>query len=91
MTGYAAALRHLRRDAAPTPIRRRLERGELSKLPVSPEDVRVEEIGPGELAAFDPDGLMFVNVNTPHDYERAKNVIDRMPEATRRCGSYHGC
>ena len=26
-----------------------------------------------------PDGLMFVNVNTPHDYERAKMLIDRMP------------
>ena len=43
--------------------------------------MRVEEIGPEELAMYDPDGLMFVNVNTPHDYERAKNVIDRMPES----------
>lgn len=38
----------------------------------------VEEIGPEELATYDPDGLMFVNVNTPHDYERAKDLMDRM-------------
>jgi hypothetical protein len=46
---------------------------------VSPaEDARVEEIGAEELATTDPDGLMFVNVNTPHDFERAKKLIDRL-------------
>jgi hypothetical protein len=32
----------------------------------------VEEIGPEELTKYDPGRLMFVNVNTPHDYARAK-------------------
>ena len=59
-------------------IRLRIERG-LLKAASLREDVRVEEIGPDELAAYDPDGLMFVNVNTPHDYERAKTLINRMP------------
>jgi molybdopterin-guanine dinucleotide biosynthesis protein A len=59
-------------------IRRRIERGLLKAASLA-EDVRVEEIGPEELAAYDPDGLMFVNVNTPHDYERAKTLINRMP------------
>ncbi len=59
-------------------VRQRIERGWL-KVASLAEDVRVEMIGPAELATYDPDGLMFVNVNTPHDYERAKNVIDRMP------------
>jgi molybdenum cofactor guanylyltransferase len=62
------------------PVRRRIERGLLKAASLA-EDVRVEEIGPEELATYDPDGLMFVNVNTPHDYERAKNVINRMPES----------
>ena len=59
-------------------IRERLTRGELeaSRLP---EGVRVAEVGPETLAAYDPDGLLFVNVNTPHDYERAKEV----PESNR--------
>jgi molybdopterin-guanine dinucleotide biosynthesis protein A len=54
-------------------IRERLTRGalEASRLP---EGVRVAEVGPETLAAYDPDGLLFVNVNTPHDYERAQEV-----------------
>jgi len=57
-------------------IRERLTRGELeaSRLP---EGVRVAEVGPETLAAYDPDGLLFLNVNTPHDYERAKEVEGR--------------
>lgn len=65
-------------------LRRRIERGLLKAASVG-EDVRVEEIGPEELATYDPDGLMFVNVNTPHDYERAKTLGGRGPgsRATR--------
>jgi molybdenum cofactor guanylyltransferase len=59
-------------------VRRRIERGLLKAASLA-EEVRVEVIGPEELATYDPDGLMFVNVNTPHDYERAKNVMNRMP------------
>ena len=58
------------------PLRTRVERG-LLKASEIVDDVRVEELGPDEIAAYDPDGLMFVNVNTPHDYERAKEVGDR--------------
>jgi molybdopterin-guanine dinucleotide biosynthesis protein A len=59
-------------------VRRRIDRGALKAAGLV-EDVRVEEIGPGELAMYDPDGLMFVNVNTPHDYERAKDLVVRVP------------
>jgi molybdopterin-guanine dinucleotide biosynthesis protein A len=64
------------------PIRRRLENGAL-KAAVLPEGVRVEEIGPEMLAADDPDGLLFVNVNTPHDYERARELSASMPQRPR--------
>jgi molybdopterin-guanine dinucleotide biosynthesis protein A len=56
-------------------IRERLRRGELEAARL-PEGVRVAEVGPQTLAAYDPDGLLFVNVNTPHDYERAKEVLE---------------
>lgn len=39
-----------------------------------PEHVRLVEIGPEEVAVFDPHGLLVVNVNTPHDYERARRM-----------------
>ena len=70
----------LQRVAAP--IRERLTRGalEASRLP---EGVRVAEVGPETLAAYDPDGLLFVNVNTPHDYERAKEVWEERSKASR--------
>jgi molybdenum cofactor guanylyltransferase len=56
-------------------IRTRLERRAL-EASVLPEGVRIVEIGPEALATYDPDGLLFVNVNTPHDYERATKVFD---------------
>jgi len=64
------------------PIRERLDRGERHAA-VPPGGVRVAEIGPGELAAYDPDGLLFVNVNTPHDYAQAQRILGRagMPDA----------
>lgn len=69
--------------AAAVPIRCRLDRGE-RQAAVPPHGVRVVEIGPGELAAYDPDGLLFVNVNTPHDYAQAQRMLERagMPDAT---------
>ena len=33
---------------------------------------KVVEIGPEIIERYDPDDLLFVNVNTPHDYERAQ-------------------
>lgn len=35
-------------------------------------DLEVRRVGPDELAAFDPDGRLLSNVNTPEDYERAR-------------------
>ena len=64
--------------AAAEPIRVRLERGERHAA-VRPEGVRVVEVGPDDLAAFDPQGLLFVNVNTPHDYERALRLVKARP------------
>jgi molybdopterin-guanine dinucleotide biosynthesis protein A len=61
------------RDAAAA-IRRRLESGDLAIRAVL-EDLRVEEIAPGEVAPWDPHGLLFLNVNTPRDYERAREGL----------------
>ena len=63
-------------------IRARLERGE-RQASVMPEGLRVVEIGPEALAAYDPDDLEFVNVNTTHDYERANNLCERRLKASR--------
>ena len=59
--------------ACAEPIRRRIERGEL-KAALVVEELRVEELGPEVLAACDPHGLLFMNVNTPHDYQRAQEL-----------------
>ena len=64
------------------PIRARLERGAL-EASVLPEAVAVEEIGPESLAAYDPDGLLFANVNTPHDYDRARERVDTLGKTAR--------
>jgi molybdopterin-guanine dinucleotide biosynthesis protein A len=54
-------------------IRRRIDRGAL-KAALVVEELQVEEIGPDVLASYDPRGLLFVNVNTSHDYERAQEL-----------------
>jgi len=67
--------------ACATPILARLARGE-RQAAVRPEGVQVVEVGPAELAAWNPDGLLFVNVNTPHDYARAERIIARAATTT---------
>jgi molybdopterin-guanine dinucleotide biosynthesis protein A len=52
----------------------RIARGERHAA-VPPPGVRVVEVGRDELAAFDPEGLLFVNVNTPDEYERARRLV----------------
>ena len=76
--GYEPLCAIYSRACAPS-IRERLTRGELeaSRLP---DGVRVAEVGPETVAAYDPDGLLFVNVNTPHDYERARDLIESLPQ-----------
>jgi molybdopterin-guanine dinucleotide biosynthesis protein A len=55
-------------------IRARLGRRELQASTL-PAGVRIAEVGPEIVARFDPKGMMFMNVNTPHDYERAKGFL----------------
>lgn len=63
--------------ACADPIRRLLDEGRFRAADVVVAGVRVCELGPDELAAFDPDGTLFVNVNTPRDYERALDALAR--------------
>lgn len=56
-------------------IRARLDRGAL-EASVLPSGARVLEIGQELTAAGDPDGRLFLNVNTPHDYERARRLVE---------------
>ena len=35
------------------------------------DELRVDVVGPEAMAAFDPDGVLLWNVNTPEEYERA--------------------
>ena len=58
-------------------IRHRIEHGDL-RASVLPRDIRIAEIGPDALAALDPDGRLFENVNTPHDYARASGSQNRI-------------
>lgn len=57
-------------EACLDPMRRRIESGRL-KVVDALDGLRVREIGPGEVAGFDPDGLLLMNLNTPEDFARA--------------------
>ena len=52
-------------------LKARIDRGEL-RISDALAGLEVREIGPDELAPFDPDGRLLLNVNTPADYERAR-------------------
>jgi molybdopterin-guanine dinucleotide biosynthesis protein A len=54
-------------------LRRRIELGLLTAAGVV-EDLQAAVIGPDVLASCDPRGLLFVNVNTVHDYERVREL-----------------
>jgi len=56
------------------PLRRRLERGALKVVDLL-ADVRVRELGPDDIAPFDPDGLLLLNVNTADDLARAEQAV----------------
>ncbi|MBE3071369.1 MAG: molybdenum cofactor guanylyltransferase, partial [Acidobacteria bacterium] len=62
--------------SAAEPIRRRIEGGRL-KVNDALADLRVRELGPKEIARYDPDGTLFFNINTPDDYKRALAVAGR--------------
>ena len=59
------------------PIRARLERRELQVSGLR-DAVRMTEIGPSEVAPFDPDGTLFFNVNTLDDYTGATDLVARV-------------
>jgi molybdopterin-guanine dinucleotide biosynthesis protein A len=63
---------HKRGEAA---IRAALEQG-VRKVTDGLKDLRVETIEPAEWKAFDSDGLLFKNMNSPEDYEEAKANLD---------------
>jgi molybdopterin-guanine dinucleotide biosynthesis protein A len=65
---------YARRAAAP--IRRRLREGALKVIDVLSE-LHVREIGSAEIARFDPDGVLFFNVNTSNDFEQANAYLER--------------
>jgi molybdenum cofactor guanylyltransferase len=55
------------------PLRARVERGALKVVDLL-ADVRVRELGPDEIAPFDPDGMLLLNVNTAGDLARAERA-----------------
>jgi molybdopterin-guanine dinucleotide biosynthesis protein A len=57
------------RRAAPH-LRARIDEGRL-RIVDALDGLDVREMDPGELARFDPDGTLLLNVNTPADYARA--------------------
>ena len=59
-------------------VERQLAQGVLKVSALFSMDLRVAELGPAELAGFDPEGRMLSNVNTPHDYRQASSrALDR--------------
>jgi molybdopterin-guanine dinucleotide biosynthesis protein A len=54
--------------------RSRIDRGLLQVAGIV-EDLRVRELGPETLAAYDA-GALFTNVNTPHDHECARGWVE---------------
>ncbi len=55
------------------PLRWRIEQGALKVVDLL-TDVRVRELGPDEIAPFDPDGVLLLNVNTAGDVVRAERA-----------------
>jgi len=49
-------------------LKEQLDRGELRPISLY-KKVRTREVGEDEIRRFDPDGLSFLNMNTPDDYE----------------------
>ena len=65
-----------RRSVMPL-LKEQLERGELRPIFLY-DKVRTRKIGEDEIRCLDPDGLSFLNMNTPEDYEEALKRWERM-------------
>ena len=61
-------------------IKTRLDRGRLKVVDLIGAGLTVRELGPAELARFDPDAALFFNVNTPDDYDLAVRKFKRQNE-----------
>jgi molybdopterin-guanine dinucleotide biosynthesis protein A len=72
---YARRIRHR--------VRRRIDSGHL-KVQDLLAGIRVRELGPDAVAAIDPGGQSFINVNTPGDLGRAVRLAARADRRTRR-------
>jgi molybdopterin-guanine dinucleotide biosynthesis protein A len=62
--------------SAAEPIRRRLARGDRAVIEAL-ADLRVREMQPDQIAPYDPDGRLLLNINTPDDYARALSMCGR--------------
>ena len=54
-------------------LRARIDAGALRIIDAL-EDLEVRDMGPDEVAPFNEDGRLFLNVNTPDDYQRAQTL-----------------
>jgi molybdenum cofactor guanylyltransferase len=63
-----------RKRCAPV-LRERIDRQAL-QVSALLDVLQVRELGPESLEPFDPDGRLFANVNTPHDYARARAWVE---------------
>jgi molybdenum cofactor guanylyltransferase len=61
------------RRSAAAAVKLRIDAGRLRVLEAL-DDLTVRDVGPDELAPFDPDGRLLLNVNTPEDYTRAQQI-----------------
>ena len=67
-------------------VRAQIQRGQ-HRMSALEEVIRVTHVGPAEIAAFDRDGKLFLNVNTSDDHRRATELTAREPnqlESERR-------
>jgi len=64
-----------RRSIAPL-LREQLDRGELRPISLYPK-VRTREIHQDEIRRLDPEGLSFLNMNSPEDYEDALQMWEK--------------
>jgi molybdopterin-guanine dinucleotide biosynthesis protein A len=71
---------HKRGEAA---IRAALER-DVRKVTDGLKVLRIETIEPSEWKAFDSDGLLFKNVNSPEDFEEAKSKLGASAQAREK-------
>lgn len=74
--GYPEGLHAIYSQACSQPIRQRLDAGQFKVISFY-DDVRVRPIDEPEYHAFDPEGLSFLNVNTPEELRRAQQIAQR--------------